>query len=1019
VISNAGLVLQTLRWRSVLIWACVASCVPVRALNPNYTLLQYVHTSWGSDSGLLTVNRITQTSDGYLWLATSGGLVRFDGVRFTTYTAATEQSLVSSTITELAADPDGSLWAAALFGGVVAHYQAGKFHAYTSRDGLPSAYIQSLYRDSRGVLWVGTRGAGIFRMAHGRFEKVSLGIPATAIIRTFLEDSEQSLWIATYGNGVFRFQNGSIRGFSAKDGLPDARLAGLCRDRDGTIWTAGWSGVSSWNGTRFLSHPEINSRLMDAVACAGDRDGNLWVASTSGLIRARAGKVVRMDASSGLSADLIQHVYEDREGNIWVATSGGLDRLRDAQVRTFTRSDGFFHDSAVQKGPLIADGTAGVWTVFGNQIARIAGSKVTVWPNALPAGSRSYTTLSEPDSGLLVGFDRGLKHWNPAQAAFPPEMTGLDIRSMLQAHDRSVWIGTANRGLLHWKSYPGLQTLVETGVPDKSIATLAEDPDGAIWAGSQVSGLYRIAGQRVQHFGQGEGLRSPDVNTVFVDREGKLWIGSASGLSWIQGGRILTVSSQQGMESDPVYAILDDSYDRLWLLGYGTIAALEKKSLTEWAAGGRRLLNPTFYRSAHGLPIYNLVRTFPNAARSTDGHFWFALGDGFAEVTPPNPGMHSPSFLVLIEDVTIDHVAHSESGHIHMAPGSRSIDLRYTALTLSNSKTVRFRYRLDGHDDDWVDADTRRLASYTDLKPGTYKFRVAASAGEEQWQESSALVLEQMPFFYQTWWFMSLASAAALSLAFLAYRLRVHQITREFNVRLDERVGERTRLARDLHDTLLQSFQGSLFEFQAGRNLLSRRPEEAAHTLDDAICSAEAAIAEGRYAIQGLRSGSTVGRDLAHLFSAVFRELSDTQASNGNSPEFRVTVEGTPRALPAVLQDELYRIGREVLRNAFRHARAKRIEVEVRYSADEFRLRIRDDGIGIDPKVLNSGARPGHWGLPGVRERAKLAGARLDFWSEAGAGTEVQIKVPAAAYATPRRTDLFKFFRKKITIHAD
>ena len=197
-------------------------------------------------------------------------------------------------------------------------------------------------------------------------------------------------------------------------------------------------------------------------------------------------------------------------------------------------------------------------------------------------------------------------------------------------------------------------------------------------------------------------------------------------------------------------------------------------------------------------------------------------------------------------------------------------------------------------------------------------------------------------------------------------------------------------------------------------------PEEAAHTLDDAIRSAEAAIAEGRDAIQGLRSGSTLGRDLAHLFSAAGRELSNAQASNSNSPDFSMTVEGTPRALPPVLQNELYRIGTEVLRNAFRHARAKRIEVEIRYGAEELRLRIRDDGIGIDPKVLNAGARPGHWGLQGVRERAKLAGAQLDLWSEAEAGTEVQIKVPAAvAYATPRRTDMFRFFRKKITIHAE
>jgi signal transduction histidine kinase len=403
---------------------------------------------------------------------------------------------------------------------------------------------------------------------------------------------------------------------------------------------------------------------------------------------------------------------------------------------------------------------------------------------------------------------------------------------------------------------------------------------------------------------------------------------------------------------------------------------------------------------------------------------WFALGDGFAEVMPPNPGMRSASFPVVIEDVTIDHVSHSETGHIRMRPGSRSIDLRYTALTLSNPEAVRFRYRLDGHDDGWVDADTRRLASYTNLKPGTYKFRVAANAGEERWQESSALVLEQMPFFYQTWWFIVVASAAGFSLAFFGHRLRLrqvaHQMTNQFNLRLEERVGERTRIARELHDTLLQSFQGLLFELQAARNLFARRPEDAIRTLDGAIGSAEAAIAEGRDAIQDLRVGSDVRSDLAHLLRATGKELSDAQNPHGNLAAVRLTVEGSPQTLSPVLQDEIYRIGREILRNAFHHARATKIETEIRYDDRMLRLRIRDDGIGIDPNVLGEGARPGHWGLSGVRERAKLIGAKLDFWSEAGAGTEVQVTVPAAiAYPKTREARPFRWFRKATRSHGD
>jgi signal transduction histidine kinase len=255
--------------------------------------------------------------------------------------------------------------------------------------------------------------------------------------------------------------------------------------------------------------------------------------------------------------------------------------------------------------------------------------------------------------------------------------------------------------------------------------------------------------------------------------------------------------------------------------------------------------------------------------------------------------------------------------------------------------------------------------------------------------------------------------ATFLAAIWLLYRFRLSQIAHEHNVRVEERVGERTRIARDLHDTLLQSFQGSLFEFQAARNLFSRRPEDAIHSLDEAICSADAAIAEGRDAIQDLRSGYGVRGDLLRLLTATAQELSEAQASNGNGTRFRVTVEGTPHLLSPALQNEVYRIGREILRNAFRHARAKQIEVEIRYDHWMLRLRIRDDGIGIDPQVLKEGARGGHWGLPGIRERAKLVGARLDFWSEAGAGTEVQITIPASV-AYLRRPDIriFRFFRK-------
>jgi ligand-binding sensor domain-containing protein/signal transduction histidine kinase len=996
--------------RIILITIFIVKCAPASALNPTYNLSQYIHSSWGNASKLQVVRRVAQTPDGYLWLATSGGLVRFDGVRFTTYNRTPEQGL--DNLADLWVDADGSLWFANLLGGVVAHFESGRFHTYNSRDGLPPGDIQTLYRDSRGVLWVGTRRDGVFRMVHGRFEKVPLPIPSGNVTR-FLEDSDDALWIATYGDGVLRLRDGNLGVFSVKDGLPDSRVLSLCRARSGRIWTASGKGVSFWNGIRFESDQVINSAVGHASGCIEDREGVLWITSSSGVYQSRMGQLTRMDAASGLTADFALDVYEDKEGNVWVATNSGLDRFRDAQIRTFTKREGLLPETGASKRPIIADGRAGVWTVSGKHIARIVGDGITSSQTSLPSSETSYTMLSESDSGFLVGFDSGLEHWSPTHAMFAAETAGLDVRGLFRARDGSVWIGTANRGLLHWKSSPGSPSRLDPINPDRFITGLAEDQDGTIWAGSHGGGLYRITGPNVQHFGRSEGLPSSDIFTVFVDRKGVLWIGSAGGLSWFQDGRIRTVNSQQGLRSDLVLTLMDDAYGRLWLLGYAGIAAIEQESLKEWTAGRRIKLNPTYYRSANGMTIETGDRHFPNAAESTDGHIWFAVEDGLAEVTPPKAtGSPVPPFRVLIEDVTIDSVSHPVLGPVRITAGARSMELRYTALTLSDSEAVRFRFRLEGFDNDWVEADTRRTAFYSNLKPGVYRFRVAASAGGERWQESSALALEQLPIFYQTRWFLLLMAAIVLSLFFLTYRLRLHLAVSRIKGDFEQRIDERTRIARELHDTLLQSFQGAVFLFQASRKLLLRNADNAMQVIDEAIQAAEEGITQGRAAIHDLRPEPAAQRDLPALLKATGRELADTQRRNGNAPTFEVIVEGKQQDLSPMLHDEVYRIAREVIRNAFAHALAGHIEVEIRYDQDQLRVRIRDDGKGIDPKILEDGGQAGHWGIPGMRERARRIGSQLDFWSEIGAGAEVQLTIPASiAYEKRRHYRRFRLFQ--------
>jgi signal transduction histidine kinase len=328
------------------------------------------------------------------------------------------------------------------------------------------------------------------------------------------------------------------------------------------------------------------------------------------------------------------------------------------------------------------------------------------------------------------------------------------------------------------------------------------------------------------------------------------------------------------------------------------------------------------------------------------------------------------------------------------------LEIDYTALSFMAPQKVRFRYKLEGHDTEWQEPGARRQAFYSDLRPRKYKFRVIACNNDGVWNEEGAtLAFSVVPTWYQTIWFRVSCAGSFVLLLWALYQLRLQQLQRQFNVGAEARVNERTRIARELHDTLLQSFHGLMFQFQAARNMLPRRPEEAMQVLEGAISATEQAISESRGAIQDLRSEHTAPGDLAELLTIMGQELTDLQ--KGDSPVFRVIVEGERRTLAPNLQNEVCRIAREILRNAVRHAHAHRIEAEIRYDDQGLRLRIRDDGRGLDPKVLEEGGTVGHWGLRGVRERAQQIGAQLDFWTEAGAGTEVQLTVPAAvAYKT-------------------
>jgi len=464
-----------------------------------------------------------------------------------------------------------------------------------------------------------------------------------------------------------------------------------------------------------------------------------------------------------------------------------------------------------------------------------------------------------------------------------------------------------------------------------------------------------------------------------------------------------------------VHWIIEDDLSSYWLYTRCGLLRIARTDLEAWTADPKRTIQATTFDSADGIRLVPILKGLrPAVTKSSDGKIWFVNGDTVSFIDPSHIGINTLPPPVHIEKIVADDKTYEVANGVRLPAQIRNLTIDYTALSLVVPEKVRFRYKLEGQDKDWREVVNDREVQYTNLPPKHYKFRVLAFNNSGVWnKEGATLDFEIPPAWYQTNWFRAACVAAFLAMIWGIYELRVRQLAAQFNMRLEERVSERTRIARDLHDTLLQSFHGLVFRFQAARYQLPDRPEEASEALDSALLSADQALAEGRSAIQELRSGPLKESSLEEMLLATGRELASSQKDSDSAPSLRVIVEGNLRAKPAMIREEVYRIARELLRNAYRHAHARSIEAELRYDDDAFLLIVRDDGKGIDPKVLKDRGRAGHWGLPGMYERAEGIGARLDIWSEAGAGTEVRLTVPAAiAYEKTGDRGRFKLFRK-------
>ncbi len=1001
----------------------VAGVARIVALDPTIQISQYGHSFWRVQDGAFrgAPNAIAQTKDGYLWIGTDAGLVRFDGVRFVAWSPPSGQRLLDPRVFSLLAARDGSLWIGT--GYSISEWRRGEL---INRQQL-SGRIEAIAEDSEGAVWFVrtqiTDGMGpICRIkseqlkCYGKAE----GIPFPIAVQLSAGNSGE-LWIGGYSE-LCRWKPGSPCSNYVGNGShrPEtfASLKAIATGGDGTVWAAlerpgPFLQLEHFEQQRWTtrSFPKINVNNSDVTTLFVDRDNSLWIGTANhGVFRVRGSAVDNDGRTDGLSSDAVGRFYQDAEGTVWVVTSSGIDSFRDVKVVSYSMREGL---SAAGAGSVLAT-RDGIWIGNFHALDLFQDGKLSAIRAGHGLPGLYVTTFFADHAGRLwVGIDNGLwvYHDRVFRAIRHADGSALGIVfGITEDTNHNIWV----RAGPNLDRIYDLRLQAETTSPEISTAyALAANPRGGIFLGLVDGDLIEYEDGKTRTYSSNEVANTRQIRDLLVEADGSVWGTTLDELARWKNGVRRNLTTRNGLPCDGIYALVEDDRGSLWLDSKCGLIEIERSQLDYWWEHPESQVKFKLLDAFDGVQA-GLTPLKPQATRSPDGRLWFVNGRILQMMDPANPHKNPVPPPVQIEEVLADRKNYSPRADLRLPALTRDLELDYTALSYVAPRKVLFRYMLEGHDAGWQEPGTRRQAFYNDLRPGPYRFRVIACNNDGVWNEAGAsLDFSILPAYYQTAWFRACCAAAFLLLLWGGYQFRVQQLHRQFAIGLDARVNERTRIARELHDTLLQTLHGLLFQFQAVRNLLPQRPEEATRSLDEAIDETEKALAESRDAIQGLRSEPIAKGNLVELLTAASKDLANPGTA-GALPTFDLFEEGERRNLSPTVNNEVCRIALELLRNAFRHAHATRIEAEIRYDDRELRVRIRDNGKGIDPRVLKEGGIAGHWGLRGVRERTERIGAQLDFWSEAGAGTEVQLTVPAfVAYETSRDGVGSKFLRKR------
>jgi len=984
-------------WRSLsLCFFCAFLCPSVLALDRDRTLAQFHHTAWTAKNGAPSqISALAQTEDGYLWIGSARGLFRFDGVEFETYVPPSGVSLPSHNIYALQATPDGGLWISFRpFG--LGFLKDGQMKIFSRPEELPKSEVFCLASDSEGRIWAGTlTGLALFDGARWVEIGSDWNLPSQRIWSMFT-DRDETLWIAT-GDTIACLPRGS-KSFQ-QTGIRTVGVPQITQSKDGRLWMTEWEKPVR---TMPLANREIAANdtqiQVDAYKLHFDRDGSLWMIGSlaEGVKRIRfperleKGSLARdskeiesFSARDGLTDNTTGNILEDREGNIWVSSNKGLDRFSRSHLVAFSLPPTYVRLTLLTG----EDGDIWVASVNQNPLLRVSGEKIIEQRRPIKVASLYR------DSGGTVwwGSHGGIWKQHKDQFNFFPHPVGSSgwFWEVFPAADPGgLWTRLGDLGLVHFKNGLWTNTEKPKGVPEKGPSASFEDQQGRVWLGYSNGSVCLINGQEVQSFSHDDGL---DIGKIKVirGRGAQIWLGGETGLAVFNNGRFKTVNAV-GEPLGSVSGIVETADGAVWLNEiHGIICIPPEES--------RQLLDNPDYRITYHL--YSILDGMPGGAQmsytvstaveASDGRIWFATDNGLAWIDPARIEKNNLPPPVVVKSLTTDEKTYQSTEILELPKGTENLHINYTALSLSVPERVRFKYRLEGFNDNWRDAGTQREAFFTNLGPGEYRFRVIASNNDGVWnEEGAALEFTILPMFYQTNWFLALCVAALTFLVWLGYKWRVRQVKNLLHLQFQERLAERTRIAQDLHDTLLQGFVSAKIQlFAEVQDLPPDTPKTK--RLKGVYELLGQLIEEGRNTVRNLRaSESDEFTDFEHEFLKIREEFDINKKL-----DFRMVIGGTPRPLHPLIGSELLQIGHEALINAFLHSRATSIEIEIEYGLKSLILLVRDNGCGINPDVLRSG-REGHWGLTGMHERAEKIKAQIKIWSRVNAGTEVVVSVP-------------------------